>query len=127
MTVPPRTKRRKRSMRAVRLSCDALWSRAVRSLGYCEKCGATDRQLHPHHVYGRNDFRLRFDLRNGCCLCAYCHLSWAEAYPIEFADWFRAFRHRDAVYLQAERRKGPIKRTLADYLTLERELTERTQ
>jgi hypothetical protein len=113
-----------RGAKTIRNSCDKLWAQIIRSKGRCEKCGATDRerQLHPHHVYGRVDMRLRFDPRNGCCLCAHCHLTWAEAYPIEFADWFREVRPEDADYLAEQRRKGTIKRNTDDYRDLEAEL-----
>lgn len=116
----------KRSQKSIKTSCDKLWSRLVRAGGVCEKCGKTSRevQLHPHHVYGRGNYRLRFDLRNGCCLCARCHMGWAESYPIAFADWFRQQRPEDAAYLEGEFRKGPINRTLKDYERLEMQLTE---
>lgn len=95
--------------------------------GYrCERCGATpedQRGFHAHHVFGRSNHRLRFEPRNGCALCWPCH-SWAETTPLEFADWFRKVRPADADYLARENRKGPMKRSLTDYLELEQSLQE---
>lgn len=125
MSVPPRApmKRKKRTARTIRLSCDKLWSQLVRSQGFCEKCGRSDGVLHAHHVYGRTDYRLRFEPRNGCCLCYRCH-RWAEGFPLEFAYWFELSRFADAEWLLIQRAKGPLRRTTADYLRLEAELAE---
>lgn len=116
-----RRKKKKPKITTVKNRCDRLWSQVVRAGGYCEKCGKTadEAQLHPHHVYGRGDHRLRWEPRNGCRLCAHCHRWWAHAYPLEFALWFSIQRPEDTKFLQSERKKGLIKRTLHDYLELE--------
>jgi hypothetical protein len=112
----------KRSITSVKKSCDVLWSQIIRAGGYCEKCGARPEKLDAHHVYGRTNHRLRWDLRNGVALCYRCHIHWAEEYPLEFAAWFAEHRPDDVVYLADVNRLGLVKRTLADYVALREEL-----
>lgn len=119
-----------RTVKSVRKSCDNLWSKIVRAMGRCEKCGRIPgegeiNRLEAHHVYGRRNLRLRWDVKNGVSLCHPCH-RWAEEYPIEFTDWFRNYRITDADYLEVVNARGPLvgneKRILDDYLVLEEEL-----
>ena len=70
----------------------ALWSRAIRSrAGYkCERCGVTKRTNAAHLIPKRVWF-LRFDLRNGMCLCPKCH-QWDVTGSLDysamlFAQW----------------------------------------
>ncbi len=53
---------------------DRLWSRAVRGEwgNICTICRST-RSLNSHHLIPRQHEATRYDLRNGCCLCARCH------------------------------------------------------
>lgn len=113
----------RRTQKSVRASCDRLWSQLVRARAghVCERCDRFSDRLEAHHAYGRANYRLRFEPRNGVSLCFKCHV-WAESYPILFADWFRATRPEDASYLETEHRAGLLKRTLADYLRLEDDL-----
>jgi hypothetical protein len=113
------------TIRAVKRRCDRLWSEVVRQrAGYCcERCGATsaESQLHAHHVYGRSNHRLRFEILNGVALCARCH-RWTHDNPLSYATWFREHRLDDDAFLQAEALKGLLKRNLSDYLELEQQL-----
>lgn len=62
--------------RQSRPSKHAAWARAVisRDLAACQRCGATDTELHAHHVKSHKDYpELRFDLDNGLTVCAPCH------------------------------------------------------
>jgi hypothetical protein len=113
---------RKRTVSSVKAACDRLWSQLVRaSAGHrCERCLIPGR-LEAHHAYGRTNHRLRWESRNGVSLCHACH-RWAEHFPLEFTDWFRETRPDDAEWLVAENRKGLLRRTLDDYLDLERDL-----
>jgi hypothetical protein len=113
----------KRTIKSVKNSCDRLWATLVRAraANTCERCGEPARES--HHAYGRADHRLRFNVRNGVSMCFQCHV-WAESYPIEFTNWFRGDRTEDAAYLSLEHQKGPIRRTLRDYLELENDLAE---
>lgn len=116
----------RRTQKSVRDACDRLWSQIVRSRGACERCERTAAEgvLHAHHAYSRRNFRLRFEPRNGVCLCYRCH-RWAEGYPILFTEWFRENRAGDVAFLAAEHRAGTVRRTMADYLCLEGELSGR--
>lgn len=115
---------RKRSIKSVKASCDRLWSQIVRRGGVCERCGCApeaQRGFHAHHVYGRVNHRLRFEVRNGMALCYPCH-NWAENYTLDFAEWFKEVRPEDARWLQNENQFGLLKRDLHDYLELEASL-----
>ncbi len=52
-----------------------LWSRAVRDDwgNRCAVCGNTA-HLHAHHLIPRHHEVTRYLLRNGICLCSYCHV-----------------------------------------------------
>jgi hypothetical protein len=119
----PLRRPRKRTVSSVKKSCDRLWSEIVRAGGECERCGRTseESQLHAHHVFGRNNHRLRFEPRNGVCLCARCH-RWTHDNPLSYATWFREHRPDDDAFLQAEALKGLLKRNLHSYLELEQQL-----
>lgn len=52
---------------------DKAWAVKIRSIGYCEKCRATDKQLNAHHIIARTRLRFRHELKNGVCLCVRCH------------------------------------------------------
>ncbi len=107
----------KRTQKSIRASCDRLWSLLIRQNGFCERCGLNGR-LEAHHAYGRANFRLRFEPRNGVAMCHQCH-RWAESFPILFSEWFQEIRLADYLFLAHEHRKGTIRRTTRDYLELE--------
>ena len=49
------------------------WVVAVKSVGYCEACGSTER-LEAHHILPKARFpHLIHDINNGKCLCHECH------------------------------------------------------
>ncbi len=49
------------------------WQKAVKSIGYCESCGNTQK-LHAHHILPKSKFpHLIHDISNGKCLCKKCH------------------------------------------------------
>jgi len=68
---------------------DKAWSRAILSKGKCEVCGSIE-HLNPHHIEGRRNFRLRWDLRNGVCLCSGCHVFRKES-AHQSPEWFHFF------------------------------------
>jgi len=70
---------------ALKNKCDKEFSLLVRSLGYCQKCGTSQIQLHCAHIFSRKYSVTRFDLMNVLCLCARCH-RWAHDNP---AEWIR--------------------------------------
>ena len=86
------TKKKRESDAYINKQLDKLWSQAVRKKGYCEYClrKAPEVVLHAHHIYSRRHYQLRWDLRNGVCLCNGCHLYKAHKDIQEFSDWVRA-------------------------------------
>lgn len=78
-----------------------LWSLNVRKNGVCEHCGVQNKSikpngkpviLHAHHIISRQNKALAWDVKNGICLCAFCH-KFSQIGPhqggIIFAEWFR--------------------------------------
>ena len=86
---------------------DTLWSLAVkiRAGRRCEVC-KTPFTLNSHHVVGRTNYRLRWDMRNGVCLCASHHKfnrqKSAHLNPIWFDQWMKQNRLEDYNYLEQE-------------------------
>ena len=60
---------------------DKLFSRLIRSRGFCERCGATA-NLQTSHIFSRRFAWTRTDLSNALCLCAACHRWWHD-HPTE--------------------------------------------
>jgi len=75
---------------------DKLWADLVKErAGHeCEKCRKKD-YLNSHHIYSRTNYPVRWDERNGVCLCAGCHTltnTSAHKSPLDFMEWIRAKR-----------------------------------
>lgn len=88
---------RKPSKTTVGNKLDKAWSLAIRSKGACEVCGSV-KFLNPHHVVGRRNYRLRWELFNGVCLCSGCHTmrsNSAHQNPIWFEGWLKDNRAED--------------------------------
>ena len=95
-----KVKRLKRS--TLKNKCDDMWREFVRIEGICEWCGKRTGQMHAHHVIGRTNHTLRWDLRNGVCLDAGCHkMNAGNAHddPIAFLKWFETTRPEDYEYI----------------------------
>jgi len=104
---------------------DKLWSEIIRSGGRCEICGKTT-NLQAHHVIGRRNLSLRWDLHNGVCLCPGCHTfskTSAHQNPIYFLDWFKKHRPEDYEYLIKKKNKTKTF-YLSDYEEIYKELKE---
>lgn len=76
---------------------DEAWSllvklRANNKCEYCKK-GEGQVQIQSHHIYGRRNRSVRWEVVNGVCLCASHHTLdtrfSAHATPIEFDIWLR--------------------------------------
>lgn len=73
---------------------DKLWSEIVKTKAgnKCENCGKTF-CLNSHHYLGRRDYKLRWNLDNGFCLCSGCHtfssVFSAHQTPHLFCEWAR--------------------------------------
>lgn len=62
--------------------CDILFSKIIRSKGFCENCGRSNGvQLQCAHIISRRYSGTRCELMNAWCLCAGCHR--------RFTDWPR--------------------------------------
>jgi hypothetical protein len=66
---------------------DVLFSKVVRSRGYCE----SDRPNHSGnlqcaHIISRSYKAVRTDESNGLCLCQGCHMYFTH-HPLEFEIW----------------------------------------
>lgn len=57
--------------RNIKQECDKLWSRLIklRAGNKSELSGKTE-NLHSHHIFGKPNLRLRYELDNGICLTA---------------------------------------------------------
>ena len=58
--------------KGVRGRADRMWSEYVRAIGYCQRCGGTDK-LEAAHIIRRGYQGTRCDPDNGWCLCKLCH------------------------------------------------------
>ena len=107
---------------------DRLWSQCVKiRAGYkCEVSGKTKDQckLNSHHIVGKRNFTLRWDIRNGVCISSGKHTlerQSAHQDPEWFRTWMLENRPSDFEYLEAK--KNTItKRTNADRIELAKEL-----
>lgn len=70
--------------------CNKLWACAVklRAGNKSEMSGKTE-GLHAHHIAGKPNYRLRFELENGICLTAGEH--WYIAHNTGRQEKFRSF------------------------------------
>lgn len=89
---------------------DKLWSQAVKvRVNYqCEVSGLSKHQckLNSHHIVGKRNFTLRWDIRNGVCLSSKSHtLSRQSAHqdPEWFREWLLEKRKEDFEYLESKK------------------------
>jgi hypothetical protein len=87
---------------------DLLWSQAVKiKAGYkCEISGLTKHQckLNSHHIVGKRNFTLRWDLRNGLCVSSKKHTLDRQSLhqdPEWARQWLLEHRPSDFEYLEA--------------------------
>lgn len=84
---------------------DKAWSKAILSKGKCEVCSENS-NLNAHHIEGRRNMSLRWDIRNGCCLCSGCHVFRRESAhqsPEWFHFWLEENRWEDLQYIMCKR------------------------
>jgi hypothetical protein len=82
---------------------DKAWAEKVKQRGSCEYCGKRE-NLQAAHIIGRTNRRLRWDERNGVCLCVRCHLFGPESAhknPLAFLRWLETYRPDDLAYVEA--------------------------
>lgn len=83
--------------RTARNKADVIFSKLVRAVGRCERCGRVD-QLQCAHWLSRRYSNTRTDLDNAFCLCASCH-RYFTADPTAWTDWCLDRRGR-ATYIR---------------------------
>lgn len=63
-----------KAAKGLKKKCDDLFSKIIRSRGYCQRCGETDyAKLQCAHIISRRYIATRCDTRNAWSLCASCH------------------------------------------------------
>ena len=73
------TKKRAPSKTTLKKKADKIWKSVGKKGAVCEICKRLPeqrveyKQLHAHHIVGRRNMTLRWDLRNRIWLCAYHH------------------------------------------------------
>lgn len=82
---------------------DDAWSLAVKvRAGYrCEVCGKID-TLNSHHIVGRRNRMIRWDVKNGVCACVSHHKFGRESFhedPLWAKEWLEDKRWEDYAYL----------------------------
>jgi 5-methylcytosine-specific restriction endonuclease McrA len=99
----------------IKTKLDKLFTQMVmfRDKRTCEKCGRSDTQMQTSHIVGRTNLHLRWNLNNAMCLCAYHHLHWWHAKPLEAAKWFQDKYPDRFHYLETENQKT-VKYSTAD-------------
>ena len=107
---------------------DTAWSKAVKiKAGYkCEITGKTkdNCKLNSHHIVGRRNHTLRWDLRNGVCVSSGKHTLERQSIhqdPEWFREWLKENRPEDFEYIETNKNKI-VKRTNADRRELLKEL-----
>ena len=112
-----------------------LWSLIGRHKGYCELCGIKYKEinirgkptiLNSHHVVGRENYALSWDILNSVSLCCFCH-KWSPIGPhrggIIFSDWFmKKYPERYAYLLQSY--STPVELTIESMQILIENLTK---
>ena len=103
---------KKPSRETLKNKCDKLWKEIIKSVGRCEWCGRENGQMHAHHIFGRSRFVLRWDIRNGVCLCFQCHKPQGAHSPnvlnVErYVKWVKEYKADDWEYL-SDKMKQPI-------------------
>lgn len=79
---------KKRPRRNYSAQADKLCGAIVRARGACEAEGEHSGPLQWAHGFSRSYRAVRWDLRNGFCLCAGHHFYFTN-HPIEWDDWLR--------------------------------------
>ena len=105
----------KLTLKGAKKKADKLWRSIGKEFAQCEVCltlPVLERvkytKLDPHHVVGRKNKRLKFDLRNRCWLCFTHHTGGdlsAHNDSKWFNDWFAKHRPEDWEYLQRVKRE----------------------
>jgi len=96
---------RKPSKKTLKKKLDKAWSQLVKlqAGNKCEVCGSTE-ALNSHHIVGRRNLCLRWEVMNGVCLCVKHHKfgnQSAHENPVWFEDWLKENRSQDLKLIRA--------------------------
>lgn len=103
-----RTKTRKGLIK----KADDLWAKIIKIRdGYkCQRCQSTHKQLNSCHFYSRAAKSVRWDLKNGVCLCVGCHF-FTHQNPAEFVQWFTEWAGEETLNYLKFKRQGKVTTT----------------
>lgn len=100
---------RKVTLKGLQKKADDLWSTVGKEKARCEVCETLPEnervnysQLHSHHIEGRKNKTLRWNLRNRCWLCPTHHTlgkPCAQDHPLWFTEWLKKHRADDYKFL----------------------------
>jgi len=93
---------KKRKKTNYKKKADKLWSQVIRQKGVCDRCGKQGAQFNAHHITSRSNHSLRFDLKNGLCLCVSCHF-WIHQNLVLGAEWLKSENPKTYEYLMKEK------------------------
>ncbi len=89
---------------------DILFSKKIRSLGYCQadgkvgtRCGGV---LQWAHIITRSNLRLRWQEENSLCLC-YSHHNYFHREPLEFVEFLYHYYPEKIGYVKEHRNELP--------------------
>ena len=84
---------------------DSLWSFKIKQRAnyICECCHRKDNALNSAHIIGRTNRTLRWDLRNGLCLCVACHNAYDQHQPLAFSIRDKVIGKERIEYLLAQK------------------------
>ena len=104
---------KKPSLRSLKNKADDLFSEVGRENARCEVCETLPLKerinykfLNAHHIVGKRNKTLRWNLRNRCWLCPSHHtLGNPNAHDngLWFAEWMEKYRPKDKEYLRVKR------------------------
>jgi hypothetical protein len=78
---------RKPTRKTLKANLDREFSKVVRKLGECERCGNTE-TLQCAHFISRANLQIRWDKDNANCFCAGCHF-WSHQRPDGFVEFMQ--------------------------------------
>lgn len=111
-----------KTKKEIKKQLDKIWKEIIHQKGQCEICGSIQ-NLNAHHIIGRSNTNLRYDIKNGCLLCVKHHFS-AHQNPIYFTGWLKEHRPDDYLYLKNPEHEKTRVWYISDYEEISKRLNE---